>query len=319
MITLSIFCSFPWWLTWLLPFLLGLGLGWALWSKYKSMIAEYEANIASLNNKLKGVEASLAECRSRSADLEGDVALAKGRVREMQEELASAKASGGGLGANAVSLAAGFAAGSADVGSSVGASGGKYAKLKSDNLQIIEGIGPKMDEVLKENGLASWSALADETPESLRNVLNKYGDSYKIIDPTSWPEQAKLASSGDFDGLMLLQKNLDTGIATGTQSDSKLEKLLIKMGIIKTYKQDDLKIVEGIGPKIEELLHNAGIATWKELAGASAEKLQEILSAAGSNYQLADPGTWAKQAALADEGKWSELEAYQEFLQGGKG
>lgn len=324
MIALFDFCSFPWWLQWLLPFLLGLGLGWALWSKYKSMISEYEANIASLNNKLKGVEASLAECRSKTADLEGDVALAKGRVREMEEEMNSLKSSSeAGIGGNLASMAAGFAAGSATSSggesTGMGASVGKYAKLKSDNLQIIEGIGPKMDEVLKENGIGSWQELAAQSPESLRAILNKYGDSYKIIDPSSWPEQAKLAGDGDFDALMALQKNLDTGVATGTQSDSKLEKMLIKLGIIKTYKQDDLKIVEGIGPKIEELLHNAGIKTWKALAESTPESLKGILSAAGANFQLADPTTWPKQAELADEGKWAELESYQEFLQGGKG
>lgn len=314
MIALISFCSFPWWLAWLLPFLLGLGLGWAIWGKYKSMIKEYEANIASLNNKLKGVEASLSECRTKTADLEGDVALAKGRVREMEYELSNIKSSSSGSPAG---MAAGFAAGAAS-GATTGASVGKYAKLKSDNLQIIEGLGPKMDEVLKENGIGDWAALAAQTPESLREVLNKYGDSYKIIDPGTWPAQAKLAAEGDFEGLMALQKNLDTGVATGTQSDSKLEKLLIKLGIIRVYKQDDLKIVEGIGPKIEEVLHQAGITTWKALAESEVEQLKEILSAAGSHFQLADPGTWPKQAQLAHEAKWSELESYQEFLQGGK-
>ena len=100
---------------------------------------------------------------------------------------------------------------------------------------------------------------------------------------------------------------------------SKLEKLMIKLGIIKSYKQDDLKIVEGIGPKIEELLHNAGIKTWKALSEASPASIKEILTAAGPNFQLADPETWPKQAELADAGKWAELEEYQSFLQGGKG
>jgi|APTNR8051073442_1049403.scaffolds.fasta_scaffold01784_6 large subunit ribosomal protein L27 len=86
----------------------------------------------------------------------------------------------------------------------------------------------------------------------------------------------------------------------------------------KKIKQDDLKMVEGIGPKIEELLNNAGIFTWNDLATAPVEKVQEILDNAGPNYRIHDPATWAKQAELAHEGQWEELEAYQERLKGGR-
>jgi len=86
----------------------------------------------------------------------------------------------------------------------------------------------------------------------------------------------------------------------------------------KKWKSDDLKIVEGIGPKIEELLHNAGIKTWKALSETSADHLQEILIAAGPTFQIHDPGTWAQQAGLADEGKWDELKKWQDELDAGK-
>lgn len=83
-------------------------------------------------------------------------------------------------------------------------------------------------------------------------------------------------------------------------------------------KQDDLKIVEGIGPKIEGLLNAAGINTWAELAAASVDRLKEILAEAGERYRLAVPNTWPKQAQLANEGKWEELKKWQEELDGGK-
>lgn len=86
----------------------------------------------------------------------------------------------------------------------------------------------------------------------------------------------------------------------------------------KKWKADDLKIVEGIGPKIEELLHNAGINTWKALSDASSDTLREILDAAGPAYQIHDPGTWAQQASLADQGKWDELKKWQDELDAGK-
>lgn len=86
----------------------------------------------------------------------------------------------------------------------------------------------------------------------------------------------------------------------------------------KKIKQDDLKIVEGIGPKIEELYHNAGIKTWKALSETSLEKSQEILDNAGDRYTIHNPGTWAKQSLLAYQGKWKELKDWQDTLDGGK-
>lgn len=83
-------------------------------------------------------------------------------------------------------------------------------------------------------------------------------------------------------------------------------------------KKDDLKIVEGIGPKIEELFNNAGIYSFAELADTSAEKMKAILDAAGPRFQIHNPATWADQAALARDGKWDELKKWQDELYKGK-
>jgi predicted flap endonuclease-1-like 5' DNA nuclease len=90
------------------------------------------------------------------------------------------------------------------------------------------------------------------------------------------------------------------------------------MGLLKKWRQDDLKAIEGIGPKIAGLLKESGITTWKALSEAPVKELKEVLKKAGSRFNLADPGTWPKQAKLADEGKWDELQEYQDFLNGGK-
>ncbi len=86
----------------------------------------------------------------------------------------------------------------------------------------------------------------------------------------------------------------------------------------KKIKLDDLKIVEGIGPKIEELYKNAGIKTWKALSETPLEKSQAILDAAGDRYKIHNPGTWAKQALMASQGKWQELKEWQKSHKGGK-
>lgn len=97
---------------------------------------------------------------------------------------------------------------------------------------------------------------------------------------------------------------------------AKAEKIQLPNG--KSIKQDDLKMVEGVGPKIEGLLHDAGIKTWEDLANAPTEDVQKILDEAGPRYRMHQPTTWSKQARLAADGKWDELVAYQDHLDGGR-
>jgi predicted flap endonuclease-1-like 5' DNA nuclease len=87
---------------------------------------------------------------------------------------------------------------------------------------------------------------------------------------------------------------------------------------LKKVAENDLKIVEGIGPKIEELFHNAGIKTWKALSETSVEKCQQILDNAGERYRIHKPATWPKQCELAYLGKWNELKLWQDKMAGGK-
>ena len=80
---------------------------------------------------------------------------------------------------------------------------------------------------------------------------------------------------------------------------------------------DDLTRIEGIGPKIAQVLHNAGIATFADLAGVSVDRLTYLLREAGLGA-LADPVTWPEQARLAAAADWSTLDKLQDELQGGR-
>ncbi len=86
----------------------------------------------------------------------------------------------------------------------------------------------------------------------------------------------------------------------------------------KGMKRDDLKVVEGIGPKIEKLLHAENITTWALLSATDPARIKDILLAAGPRYRIHDPSTWPQQADLAHHGKWEELDALQDKLKGGK-
>ncbi len=86
----------------------------------------------------------------------------------------------------------------------------------------------------------------------------------------------------------------------------------------KTIKENDLKIVEGIGPKIAEILNNDGITTWEQLGNAPISRLKNILSDAGERFAFHKPDTWPKQSKLAAEYNWNELKKLQDYLDGGK-
>ncbi|GAA4235135.1 50S ribosomal protein L21 [Postechiella marina] len=82
-----------------------------------------------------------------------------------------------------------------------------------------------------------------------------------------------------------------------------------------TGKADDLKKVEGIGPKIASTLTEAGIATFADLAKATPEAISEIIAGVRGNHVT---DTWPAQAQLAADGKWDELKKWQDELDGGK-
>ena len=82
---------------------------------------------------------------------------------------------------------------------------------------------------------------------------------------------------------------------------------------------DDLTIIEGIGPKIDELFHQNGIGSFAQLARLSVPEMLAILDRGGPNFQLANPGSWARQAALASENRWAELKRLKEELISGIG
>ena len=82
--------------------------------------------------------------------------------------------------------------------------------------------------------------------------------------------------------------------------------------------RDDLKKIEGIGPKIQKLLNDDQIFTFAELAEAPPDRLKGILRRAGDRYKMHDPTSWADQARLAAAGRWKELDEFQDVLLGGR-
>ncbi len=92
---------------------------------------------------------------------------------------------------------------------------------------------------------------------------------------------------------------------------------LAAMPVLDDSVKDDLTKVEGIGPKIKGLLNDDGIWSFVQLAASETSRLQRVLDNAGPRYRVHNPKTWADQSKMASEGKWAELEKWQDELKGG--
>ena len=84
----------------------------------------------------------------------------------------------------------------------------------------------------------------------------------------------------------------------------------------KSDEADDLKKIEGIGPKIAEVLAEAGVTTFKKLSEMDRDAVKAILDTV-STLKSKEPKTWPQQAKLAADGKWDELKVLQDELMGG--
>jgi predicted flap endonuclease-1-like 5' DNA nuclease/ribosomal protein S13 len=166
---------------------------------------------------------------------------------------------------------------------------------QKDDLTEIKGIGSFLEKKLNGLGIFTY----DQISRLDANLIDKLTTAIEFfpgrIERDDWVGQAK----------KLIQP----------ANPSKPAKSKAKT---KAFKADDLKAIEGIGPKIELLLHGAGIHSFADLADASVERLKEVLNKAGDRYRIHDPSTWPEQARLAAEGDMGKLKNYQEFLSGGR-
>ena len=164
-----------------------------------------------------------------------------------------------------------------------------------DDLTLINGIGPFLEKKLNGIGVFTYEQISNWDDETIEQVTEEIAFFQGRIKRDKWVEQA-------IDLLKMKIVNPD--------------KLKEKKDHPKN--PEDLKIIEGIGPKIEKILKKAEIMNWEDLADTTPKYLENILAEAGDQYKLHDPGTWPTQARLAARGEWNLLKEYQDDLKGGR-
>lgn len=188
-------------------------------------------------------------------------------------------------------------------------------EIEKDDLKKIDGIGPKIEAVLNRNGIYTFDKLHKTDRNTLKRYLDHAGPQFKMHEPASWPHQAGMAAREEWSDLKTYQEFMDNGRGTPSETESASSpspSLYIK----SVNDKDDLKKIEGIGPKIEILLQEAGIDTFEKLKNKDRDTLKAILDAAGPQYRMHEPETWPLQAGMASKKEWDKLEEYQGFLLG---
>lgn len=163
-----------------------------------------------------------------------------------------------------------------------------------DDLQKIEGIGPKSATALNRIGINTYVQLAGYDPQTLLAELDAAGEDIGLNSVRTWPAQAALAAAGRWNALKYIQDEL---LSSGRLS-----------------LPDNLQRINGIGPAVAEKLDRLGITTFKQIAEADPDQLEANLRAEGARIQIGAAATWPAQASLAQAGNWLELETYQHQL-----
>ena len=192
----------------------------ALRERYDQQIAELEMELSSRREEASELEIKANELETRAVELESkadnlSVSLEK-QVSELEGEISSFREEKVELEEKARNLAHALEeVKSADRQRNIEqeiASQAVKTGPRVYNLKIIEGIGPKIEQILKEEGIDSFVKLSNTDPDHIRSVLIRNGGSaFRVHDPRSWPEQAKLAADESWTELKEFQDKLIAG------------------------------------------------------------------------------------------------------------
>lgn len=209
--------------------------------------------------------------------------------------------------------------------SAIGTQIAMASKDERDDLKQINGIGPFIEEKLNDLGIYTFEQVS-QLDEDLIVTLTAAIEFFPgRIERDEWVGQADRLyyTKGNTPQEMTNTSKIVTRrYATATEKIIVEPRTTPKPAVAATARvrteRDDLKKIEGIGPKISAILNKGGILTFSGLAATPVDRLKRILADAGNRYKMHNPATWPEQAKLAAEGQWEKLKELQDYLDGGR-
>lgn len=294
-------------------FLLGIWLGWILWNKYKQEAEKLRLDNQSLKITSDALSTELTTLKAKYTAIETDnsnlaaqiVSLNRNnsnlreRITLMETEVEETQSR------------------NMQVETELGLSYNPDTQVADDvPLEVVSQDTPEVSEPAEPDVVAP--IIATVPPENNVSVVISEGETpiaEVIIQNIAKEEGEEKPPVQAEINVISPAEVLYTPTATVVVPTSEPEPLA--MGAASTA-QDDLTVVEGIGPKIQMLLNQYGVRTYRQLADTPVERLREILTNAGPQLAMHDPGTWPSQANLAANDQWDALKSIQGFLKGGK-
>ena len=184
----------------------------------------------------------------------------------------------------------------------------RMKKLEEENVQISD-----LKSKIKDYENAKPEIVEKELEKVVEKQVDNPAHLTKIAELEARIKDMQQEPATD----SVVEKQLVQGGVKPTKVDIEAAKLA-GFKIKQSEDLDDFTVIKGIGPKINDLIHNDGINTFTELASTRVEHIQKILEDAGSEFRLSKPGTWPAQADFSAANKWNRLKAWQDQLDGGE-
>lgn len=161
-----------------------------------------------------------------------------------------------------------------------------------------------------------------QTPpmETFLEVGTKIPEAVEPETPTAETSQVVVAETLFGESSPATKVEIESEVETETPTEESLSKTEPEVKSVRssTERPDNLRKIEGIGPKVEQLLNEAGILTFEQLFHTKVDRLRAILEEAGGVFKAMDPASWPEQAGLAARGDWEALKILQDQLDGGR-
>ena len=186
----------------------------------------------------------------------------------------------------------------------------------ADDLKVISGIGPQMEQLLQSFGVKSWEQLAAMDAGDIAKVDAALTDFPGRITRDEWVPQAKAIMDNGHEPVKRAPKKRSAAkpavkkVAAAKPAAKKVaaakpaakksagswQKGTTKLGTAGAGHKDDLKVINGIGPKMEGILNGFGITAWEQLASLKKDEVIKVNDALESFPGRIDRDEWVSQA-----------------------
>ena len=171
------------------------------------------------------------------------------------------------------------------------------SQLADTAIDRIEKVGPNMLKAFREEGIETFTQLAEVTDEALERLREKGGRPFVNFDMKYFRDVAKKKLSGA--KAMPAAPKPTAKKASGAGRGGRKP---------REINPNDLHILPGVGKQLVKALHDRGINTFSDLAGADKALLREARAETRGKFKNIDVAYLQRQAKHAAAGNYDKID-----------